>query len=228
VSGSRSLRRAVAVALLSIAVLVACQPDPTDGKRPPPRGATVPAFGGSIRDATLDDVKLSWREGCPVHWHDLSVVRVSYWGYDGERHLGSLVVHDWAATEVRDVFDSLYRYRFQIQRIHLVDYYGASDDRSMAANNTSAFNCRRVAGSTSWSMHSYGTAVDVNPMQNPYVNGTTYAPAGSEQWKDRGDVVPGMAVEGSALVGAFDYVGWKWGGRWQTKKDHQHFSVNGQ
>jgi hypothetical protein len=77
-------------------------------------------------------------------------------------------------------------------------------------------------------MHSYGTAVDVNPMQNPYVNGTTYAPAGSEQWKDRGDVVPGMAVEGSALVGAFDYVGWKWGGRWQTKKDHQHFSVNGQ
>jgi hypothetical protein len=225
---SGSLRRILAVALLSIVVLVACQSDPMGGERFPPRDATVSAFGGSIRDATLDDVKLSWHEGCPVHWHDLSVVRVSYWGYDGERHLGSLVVHDWAATQVRDVFDSLYRYRFQIRRIHLIDYYGASDDRSMAANNTSAFNCRRVAGSTSWSMHSYGTAVDVNPMQNPYVNGTTYAPTGSEQWKDRSDVVPGMAVEGGPLVGAFDYVGWKWGGRWQTKKDYQHFSINGQ
>jgi hypothetical protein len=217
----------LAAAVLAAAVLVACQPDPTGGQRPPPRGATVPAFDGSISPATRDDVRLSWREGCPVHWHDLSAVRVSYWGYDGERHRGSLIVHDLAAPGVRDVFDSLYRYRFQIRRIHRIDDYGADDDTSMAANNTSAFNCRKVAASSSWSMHSYGTAVDVNPMQNPYVSGGTYAPPGSEQWADRSDVVPGMAVEGSALVGAFDYVGWHWGGRWKTKKDYQHFSING-
>jgi hypothetical protein len=214
-------------AALAVALLVACQPDPTGGARPPARGASVPPFNGTIGPATLDDVRLSWRSGCPVHWHDLSVVRVSYWGYDGLHHRGALVVHDWTATQVRDVFGSLYRHRFQIRRIARVDEYGADDDRSMAANNTSAFNCRRVAGSTSWSMHAYGTAIDVNPMQNPYVSGGTYSPPGSEQWANRSDVVPGMAVAGNALVGAFDYVRWGWGGRWTTKKDYQHFSVNG-
>jgi hypothetical protein len=224
---SRRRARLLGVVVLAAVVLAACQPDPTDGRRPPGRGETVPPFAGSIRAATLDDVRLSWREGCPVSWRDLSVVQVSYWGYDGERHRGPLVVHDIAATQVRAVFDSMYRYRFQVRRIHRIDDYGADDDRSMAANNTSAFNCRKVAGSSSWSMHSYGTAVDVNPMQNPYVANGSYDPPGSEQWSNRSDVVPGMAVEGSSLVGAFDYVGWKWGGRWTSKQDYQHFSVNG-
>jgi hypothetical protein len=213
--------------LVALAVLAGCQPDPTGGRRPPPPGAAVPPFGGTIGPATRDDVRVSWREGCPVHWHDLSVVRVSYWGFDGKRYRGAIVVHDWAAPSVRQVFESLYRQRFQVQRIARVDEYGADDDRSMAANNTSAFNCRKVAGSSSWSMHAYGTAIDVNPMQNPYVVNGTYSPPGSEQWANRGDVVPGMAVAGGPLVGAFDYVGWGWGGRWSTKKDYQHFSING-
>ena len=221
-------RRLFAVVLLAAALLIACQPDPTGGRRPPPAGTSVPPFEWSIDPATRDDVSVSWREGCPVHWRDLSLVIVSYWGYDGARHRGPIVVHDWAAPGVRDVFASLYRQRFQIRRIHRVDDYGANDDRSMAANNTSAFNCRRVAGSSSWSMHAYGTAIDVNPMQNPYVSGGTYSPPGSEQWANRADVVPGMAVAGNPLVGAFDYIGWKWGGRWTSKKDYQHFSINGQ
>ena len=98
----------------------------------------------------------------------------------------------------------------------------------MAANNTSAFNCRKVAGSSSWSMHAYGTAIDVNPMQNPYVVNGTYSPPGSEQWADRSDVVPGMAVAGNPLVGAFDYVALEVGRPLDAKKDYQHFSINGQ
>jgi D-alanyl-D-alanine carboxypeptidase-like protein len=227
----RQLRRGVRLlgaAALSLVVLVACQPDPTDGNRPPPPGASVDPFGGTIGAATREDVRVSWREGCPVHWRDLSVVRVSYWGYDGERHRGAIVVHDLAAPGIRDVFESLYRQRFQVERISRVDEYEADDDASMAANNTSAFNCRKVAGTSSWSMHSYGTAIDVNPMQNPYVVNGTYSPPGSEQWANRSDVVPGMAVAGNPLVGAFDYIHWKWGGRWTSKKDYQHFSINGQ
>lgn len=222
----RGLRRA-AVAVAALALVAACQPDATGGRRPPSRSASVPPFDGQVRAATRDDVRVSWREGCPVSWQDLSLLVVSYWGYDGARQRGTLVVHDSVARSVLKVFDSLYRQRFQVQRIHEVDDYGASDDRSMAANNTSAFNCRKVAGSSSWSMHAYGTAVDVNPMQNPAVSAGRYEPPGSERWANRSDVTPGMAVAGGPLVGAFDYIGWGWGGRWTTKKDYQHFSRSG-
>jgi hypothetical protein len=149
---------------------------------------------------------------------------VSYWGYDGERHRGPIVVHYAAAGDIWKVFESLYRQRVQIRRIHRVDDYGADDDRSMAANNTSAFNCRRVTGGTSWSRHAYGRAIDINPMQNFYkTRYGPYIPPGSEQWKDRTQVTPGMIVAGDPTVGAFDYVGWTWGGRWTNPVDHQHF-----
>jgi len=213
------------VATSMLALLVACQPDPTGGARPPAPEATVPPFTSSVRSATRDDVYLSWRDGCPLHWSELRVVGVAYWGYDGARHVGPLVVHRTTTTALVKVFESLYRQRFQIQRIHRVDDYGASDDRSMAANNTSAFNCRKVAGSTRWSKHAWGLAIDINPMQNPYVYNGAYDPPGSERWADRSQVVPGMIVEGGPVVGAFDSIGWAWGGRWGSPLDYQHFEV---
>lgn len=216
--------RLVSLAVLAALVLVACQPDPTEGQRPPPAGAAVPAFDGRTRAATIDDVRLSWREGCPVHWRDLRVVTVSYWGFDGGRKRGPIVVHSGAAADIFAVFEHLYHQRIQIRRIHRVDDYGADDNRSMAANNTSAFNCRRIAGSTAWSRHAYGRAIDINPMQNFYkkVNGP-YVPPGSDRWKDRRQVTPGMIVDGDLTVDGFDWVGWTWGGRWTDPVDHQHF-----
>lgn len=169
---------------------------------------------------------MSWREGCPVHWADLSVVTVAYWGYDGGRHVGNLVVHDSVVADIREVFRSIYVQRFQIRRIHPVDLYGADDDRSMAANNTSAFNCRTVAGTSTWSEHSRGTAIDINPIQNPYVRGWQVDPPAGVDWVDRTSVVPGM-ISGDPVVGAFAAIGWRWGGYWSSAKDYQHFSRSG-
>jgi hypothetical protein len=106
--------------------------------------------------------------------------------------------------------------------------YGADDDVSMAHDNTSAFNCRRVAGTSVWSVHAYGRAVDVNPVENPYVSasGAVSPPAG-RPYADRTDWRPGMVLPRHVPVRAFAYSGWGWGGSWRHSKDYQHFSSNG-
>lgn len=159
---------------------------------------------------------------------DLREVRVTYWGYDGAAHVGGLIVHRSVASDVSGAFGKLYDGRFQIRRIHPVTVYGSDDDRSMAANNTSAFNCRGVTGGSSWSEHSYGTAIDINPVQNPYVavSGTVLPPSG-KPWADRAVPVPGMVKPGGVVVRAFADIGWGWGGNWRTLKDYQHVSQSG-
>ncbi|CAN5759344.1 M15 family metallopeptidase [soil metagenome] len=213
--------------LVALVTLAACNPDPTGGARPPAEGASAAGYSSSLRPATRDDVAVSWREGCPVHWSGLSMVTVAYWGYDGARHVGDLVVADSVAQDIRGVFRSMYDQRFQIRRIHPVDAYGADDDRSMAANNTSAFNCRPVAGTSTWSEHSTGTAIDINPIQNPYVRGSTVDPPAGRDWTDRSSVVPGMITADDVVVRAFAAKGWIWGGTWRTAKDYQHLSLSG-
>ncbi|MGH2725387.1 MAG: M15 family metallopeptidase, partial [Actinomycetota bacterium] len=112
----------------------------------------------------------SWRAGCPVALEDLRLLRLTYVGFDEKIHAGELVVHEDQARAVLEVFRELFDARFLIERMELVDVYGGDDDRSMAANNTSAFNCRQSTGSPgTWSQHAYGLAVDLNPRQNPYV-----------------------------------------------------------
>jgi hypothetical protein len=108
-----------------------------------------------------------------------------------------------------------------------VDAYGANDDRSMAADNTSGFNCRFVSGTRRWSMHAYGKAIDVNPVENPYVSGARVQPPAGRAYLDRSNVRPGMAVPGGILVRSLATVGWKWGGRWRGTPDYQHFSTIG-
>ena len=154
---------------------------------------------------------------------------LTYWGFDGRVHAdGRLVVGTRHVTPtvraLRDVFVA----RFPIRRMQPVEAYGASDDRSMAADNTSAFNCRRVAGSTSWSEHAYGRAIDVNPLENPEVmrSGRVLPPAGAA-YLDRSRRAKGMIHAGDAVVRAFAAVGWHWGGYWTSLKDYQHFSSTG-
>ena len=112
--------------------------------------------------------------------------------------------------------------------MRLVDHYGGSDYASIQADNTSAFNCRNATGSSRWSEHAYGLAVDIDPIENPYMDtdGST-AHVASRPYLDRDRVRPGMAVSGGKLVRAFDAVSWGWGGRWPLPTDFQHFSVNG-
>jgi hypothetical protein len=167
----------------------------------------------------------SWRPGCPVPLRDLRYVRVSFVGFDGAAGYGRLVVHEDQAAAVVEVFRSLYAQRFPIRRMRLVDAYDGIAAWSMSADNTSAFNCRRVTGGTSWSEHSYGRAVDVNPVQNPYVSGAIVQPPAGAAYVDRSPLRKGMVTRG--VRSAFSAVGWSWGGSWTAKKDYQHFSATG-
>jgi hypothetical protein len=187
-----------------------------------------PAFSARV-DRIDPGLKLvSWQTGCPVPRAQLRLLTLSHYGFDGRPHTGRLIVNADATRAVVTVFRRLYDARFPIRRLRLVDAYGASDFRSIEADNTSAFNCRYVDGTTRWSQHSYGRAIDVNPIENPYVTsaGTT-SHAASRPYLDRSRHRPGMAYEGGALVRAFDAVGWGWGGRWSGAKDYQHFSASG-
>jgi hypothetical protein len=169
----------------------------------------------------------SWHEWCPVGLGALRLVRLTYLGFDGEAHRGRLVVHRRWAEEIVDVFGRLYARGFPIRRIRLVDRYGADDRESMRHDNTSAFNCRYVAGTTTWSQHAYGRAIDINPVENPYVSGSRVSPPRGRRFLDRLDVRPGMVVEGDAVWRAFHHIGWEWGGAWSSAQDYQHFSANG-
>jgi hypothetical protein len=191
--------------------------------------AQTPRFQYSTERVTRADLPSSWRPGCPVGPADLRRVRLTYWGFDRRVHPGTLVVHEDVAGELRSVFARLYAARFPIRRMHVVDVYGASDRRSMAADNTSAFNCRyaMAPGPRRWSAHAYGKAIDVNPVENPYVSGGRVSPPAGAAFRNRLRVRPGMAVAGGLLVRAFDAIGWSWGGRWRGTPDYQHFSATG-
>ena len=170
---------------------------------------------------------VSWRPGCPVPLRDLRLLTMSYRGFDGRAHTGRLVVHRDVARAVVGAFRELYSAGVPIRRMAPVDAYGGSDFRSIEADNTSAFNCRYVDGTTRWSEHAYGRAIDVNPIENPYVSGGRTSHVASRPYLVRSRRLPGMAVEGGALVRAFDRIGWGWGGRWSGAKDYQHFSASG-
>ena len=195
--------------------------------------APVPsAFRGTIERIDSAQAKrmtgVSWRPSCPVGLRDLRLLRLPYWGFDGRSRIGRLIVHRDVAVKMRQVFRDLYAARFPIRRMVPVDAYGGSDFRSIEADNTSAFNCRFVEGTTRWSNHAFGRAIDVNPIENPYVSGGSTAHAASRPYVDRARRRPGMAFEGGALVRAFDRIGWGWGGRWASSvKDYQHFSETG-
>jgi hypothetical protein len=170
---------------------------------------------------------VSWRPGCPVPLGDLRLIALTYRGFDGRAHTGQLVANRDAASTLVGVFRRLYAARFPIRRMRLVDAYGGDDFRSIEADNTSAFNCRAATGSTHWSQHAYGRAIDVNPIENPYVSGGTSSHAASKPYLDRSRHRPGMAYEGGVLVESFRAAGWGWGGTWSGIKDYQHFSATG-
>ena len=168
----------------------------------------------------------SWRPGCPVALSDLRYLTVSYRGFDGADHQGELVVASSVAADVVDIFGELYGAGYPIASLRLVDDFGGSDDDSMAANNSSAFNCRPVTGGGGFSEHSYGTAIDLNPVQNPYLSGSLVLPEQGRPYVDR-QPAPGVIEPGDAVVTAFADHGWTWGGTWSGPIDYQHFSVSG-
>lgn len=208
------------MALLAVAAAsLAPTPSPSfDGASEPIRGQVRERIEGS-----------SWRPGCPVGLDRLRLLELTHWGFDGEVHRGRLVVHARHADDILAVMERLFERRFPIRRMELIDRYGADDHRSMDADNTSAFNCRFVAGTERWSMHAYGKAIDINPIENPYVSGSHVSPPVGEPYADRSRNAKGMIHAGDAVVKAFAReAGWQWAGEWPgSTEDYQHFSSNG-
>jgi hypothetical protein len=189
----------------------------------------APPFGHSVSPVTKAQLPHSWHSGCPVAPSALRRVRLSHWGFDGQVHTGALVVNESAVRDVVVVFRRLYGARFPVRRMRPIDAYGGDDERSLAADNTAGFNCRYAVGPgpRRWSTHAYGLAIDVNPVENPYLEGGRVHPRAGRAYLDRSRFRPGMAVRGRVLVRAFAAVGWQWGGRWRGTPDYQHFSATG-
>ena len=168
--------------------------------------------------------RTSWHAGCPVPLEDLRMLKIPYWDYAGKPAEGNLVVHREVADEVKGIFGELYKHKFRIDRMQPVEEYGGSDDRSMEANNTSAFNCREKTGQPgTFSNHSWGRAIDINPLTNPYVKGTTVLPPAGRAYLDRSKTYSGGIRADDFVVMLFQKHGWTWGGSWKDRQDYQHF-----
>jgi hypothetical protein len=168
----------------------------------------------------------SWRPDprCPG-WHELVLLRMRHWGFDDAIHDGELVVAKAVADDVVRAFARIFEARFPIQQMVRIDAHRGDDDLSMAANNCSAFNFRTIAGQETLSLHSFGTAIDINPVQNPYIAGERVLPPAAAAYLDRSDVRQGMIVRPGPVTDAFDSIDWEWGGDWSPRKDYHHFAV---
>jgi len=197
------------------------------------RAAEATAFHGHaapIDAATRERMSgVSWHRGCPVGLGELRLLTLTHWGFDGEVHRGRLVVNRDAAAAMLGAMRALFRLHYPIRQMRLVDAYGADDHRSMDADNTSAFNCRFVAGSGGvWSEHAYGRALDLNPLENPYVTESGYvSPPAGAPYADRSRRAKGLIHRDGPVVDAFAAIGWEWGGNWPWPRDYQHFSATG-
>jgi hypothetical protein len=195
-----------------------------------------PRFEGTIRpirgELRAKVVGRSWHPGCPVSLRDLRALEVTYWDFEGEVRTGPLVVHRKVAEDILWVFRRLFRARFPIKQLVLppkwrpprpADYW----DRR-PTSPSAAFNCRPATGSTVWSEHAYGLAIDINPLQNPYVrsDGSTLRHI-ARPYRDRSLHRKGMIHDGDVVVRSFAAIGWEWGGHWHTLKDYMHFSLTG-
>lgn len=191
----------------------------------------LPGDGFASRiDRVPDDVlaRSSWEAECPVRADQLRWVRLTFWGFDDARHTGELLVNADAAQAMVAAFERLYDAKYPIEEMRITPADELEAEPTGDGNNTSAFTCRPIAhGSTTWSEHSYGRAVDVNPFLNPYVKGDVVIPELASAYLDRGRTDPGVIHADDAVTRAFASVGWIWGGSWQHSKDYMHFSANG-
>ena len=220
------MRRPIVVAMVAAGLLVSV---PVEAgalglTRAPAYHARVSTLPPTVRELMTGS---SWHAGCPVGLNDLRLIRLTYWGFDRQAHPGKLVVHRRWADKIARVFGKIYDARFPIRRMRLVDRYGAEDKRSMRADNTSAFNCRYRDGvCCTWSQHAYGRAIDINPVENPYVGSWGVSPPNGADFVDRTPIRRGMLARHDRAWWAFHAIGWSWGGSWSWPVDYQHFSAN--
>lgn len=210
--------------------LIACAlaaPTAQCGNPQPPASEPAPEFTSSVHRVDAALLGPSWQPGCPVAPEQLRLLRLRHVGMDGREHTGRLIVHEDRVPQTIAAFARLYELRFPVEKMRPAgEYPDASDELSMRDDNTSAFSCRGIGGSGSWSHHAYGRAVDVNPLINPYLSSDgELQPATARPYLDRSRTDPGMLHDGDAAVRVFTETGWTWGGDWQDPKDYQHFEL---
>jgi len=194
---------------------------------------TVPPLPGNGFAAVVEKVpdrvlaRSTWMSACPVSADDLAYVRLTFWGFDDQRHTGELLLNRSVAGDVVAVFRTLYRARFPFEELRVTTRSELDAPPTGDGNNTGAFVCRPTVGSTTYSQHAYGLAIDIDPFQNPYTNGELVLPELASSYLDRDHVRPGMITPDGVVVRAFASIGWTWGGTWRSLKDYQHFSRNG-
>lgn len=177
----------------------------------------------SVRD---DMLGVSWHSDprCPS-FDMLVLLRLVHWDMQGAEQIGEMVVAAEIGEDVARIFERLHAAHFPIERMERVATFGGCDNRSMAANNTSAFNFRVIAGTSRLSLHAFGAAIDINPVQNPYVGAAAQVfPPLAVEYVERTHLRPGMITRPGPVIDAFDAFGWNWGGDWNSPKDYQHFS----
>ena len=210
----------------------AARPLTTEQPRHPPFQYTIQPLPPWLKQQMRSNK--TWHRGCPVPMRDLRYLTLRYWDFDHNLQTGPMVVNKAAAKPFTTVFRKLYLANFPINKMHLATYFDPNKKQNPYDKRdwTTAFNCRvtntaRGAG-TNWSMHAYGLAVDINPMQNPYVTKSGYIfDVYARKYRNRHQHLPGMIHAGDVVVQAFEAIGWHWAGYWSGDKDYMHFSSNG-
>lgn len=171
------------------------------------------------------------KKGAKISFSELRMITVKYYNMKGKTKVGYLVVNKKIAAKVTNVFVELYDIKYRIEKMRLVDYYGADDVESMSDNNTSAFNYRTIAGTNKLSKHGMGMAIDINPRINPCVKGSSVEPANGKVYtvrnrkKCKGKYKKYMILKNDKVYKIFKKYGFTWGGDWNSLKDYQHFEI---
>lgn len=194
----------------------------------PAESAPAPLFQSKISAIPADVQKTmqqyTWHEGCPVPLYDLAYIQLSYWGFDNNPHQGILIINNQLAPETVKIFKELFLIKFPIAKMQPLDVYHGDDTLSMADNNTVGFNCRVLSSDDRFfSQHSYGRAIDINPVINPYIDNGVVSPKQGIHYLSRNPSIRGIIIHGNAAYTIFIKQGWRWGGDWRNMKDYQHF-----
>lgn len=192
---------------------------------PPPQSNDYTATISPIPDDVAG--RSSWVEECPVTLDDLAYITLSHHGFDGAIHTGELIVNASVAEDVVWVFEQLFDAAFPIEQMRVITKDEIDAPPTGDWNDTTSFVCRPAVGSTRWSQHAFGLAIDINPFHNPYVKGDLVLPELASAYLDRDRDVPGMIMRNDVAFQAFAEIGWGWGGDWNSLKDWMHFSQSG-
>jgi len=190
--------------------------------------ATVSSVSAEIKQRMIKGN--SWRKGCPVSLNNLRYIQLKHLDFRGKTVMGEMIVHKDVSSQVVDIFNQLYEIGYPVQKMKLVSEYKGNDWQSIESGNTSAFNCRNATGSKKWSKHSYGKAIDINPIENPYISRSgRISHKASLSYRKRVHQKSTYAdkavlVKGDKAIQIFKSHGWLWGGDWSGVKDYQHFS----